>query len=103
MCSFSGKTNNFDFFGPNLPKDDFWVRYLKNLSLDSETAPPRYHLCQFSVKMDNFKFFQLNLGKFPNYVRYFGSNNIECVAESWMEVGGAGWGCIELGGGGCMV
>ena len=36
--------------------------------------------------MRNFKFFGLNLGKLPNYVRYFGSNNVECVAESWMEV-----------------
>ena len=26
-----------------------------------------------------------NLGKLPNYVRYFGSNNVEGVAESWVE------------------
>ena len=54
-------------------------------------------MCQFSVKMCNFKFFGLNLGKLPNYVQYFGSNNVESVAESWVEaemswvdVGGAG-------------
>ena len=26
-----------------------------------------------------------NLGKLPNYARYFGSNNVEGVAESWVE------------------
>ena len=48
----------------------------------------------------------------PNYVQYFGSNIVECVAESWVEaeiswvVDGAGWwmelsgGWNELGGGG---
>ena len=93
MCQFSGKTNNFDFFGPNLPKDDFWVRYFKNLSLNSEAAPPRYHVCQSSVKMDNFKFFQLNWGVLPNYVRYFGSNNVECVAE--LDGSGGRWIWVE--------
>ena len=51
------------------------------------SEPPRDHVCQFSVKMDNFEFFDLNLGKLPNYVRYFGSNNVEGVGESWVEVG----------------
>ena len=48
--------------------------------------------------------------KLPNYVQYFGSNTVEGVAESWLEaeisweeVGGAGWGWMELGGGGCTV
>ena len=47
--------------------------------------------------MDDFELFDLNLGKLPNYVRYFGSNNVEGVAESWietemiwMEIDGAG-------------
>ena len=35
--------------------------------------------------MDNFGFFDLNLGKLPNYVQYFDSNNVEGVAESWVE------------------
>ena len=52
------------------------------MSLDSESAPPRYHVSQFSVKMDNFEFFGLNLGKLPNYVQYFGSIIVEGVAES---------------------
>ena len=60
--------------------------------------PPICHVCQFSVKMDNFKFFGLNLRKLLNYMQYFSSNNVEGVAErwvevemSWVEVDGAGW------------
>ena len=82
MCQFSGKTNNFDFFDPNLPKNGFWGRNSKNLSADSISAPPRDHVFQFSVKMDNFEFLGLNLEKLSNYVRYFGSNNVEGIAES---------------------
>ena len=85
MCQFSNKTDNFDFLGSNLPKNGFWGWNFKNLSLDSEPVPPRYHVSQFSVKMDNFEFFGLNLGKLPNYVRYFGSNIAQSVAESLVE------------------
>ena len=59
--------------------------------------------------MDNFQFFGLNLGKLPNYLRHFGSNNVERIAESWVEaemswvefemswveVDGAGWSCVH--------
>ena len=82
MCQFSGKTNNFDFLDPNLPKNGFWGLNFKNLSADSRSAPPRDHVCQFPAKMDNFEFFGLNLGKLLNYMRYLGSNNVEGVAES---------------------
>ena len=88
------QNNNFDFFCPNLPKNKFWGQNFKNLSADSESAPPRYHVCQFSAKTDNFEFFHQNLGKLPNYMWYFGSNNVEGVAKnsveaemSWVEVG----------------
>ena len=64
-------------------------------------------MCQFSVKTGNFESFGLNLGKLPNYVRYFGSNNVESVAENWVEaemcwveVNGAGWRWVEMDGGG---
>ena len=36
-------------------------------------------------KRTPLKIFGLNLGKLPNYMRYFGSNNVEGVAESWVE------------------
>ena len=85
MCQFSDKTDNFDFLGPNLPKNEFWSWNFKNLSLDSEATPPRYHVSQFSVKMDNFECFGLNLGKLPSYMQYFGSNIVQGVAESWVE------------------
>ena len=86
-----------------------------------ESVPPRYHLYQFLVKMDKFEFFGLNLAKLPSCVRYSGSNDIEGVAESWveaemswvevdgaegefkmswMEVDGAGWSWVEVGGAG---
>ena len=51
---FSAKTDNFEFLGPNLPKNYFWDRNFKTLILDLESAPLIYHVCQFSVEMDNF-------------------------------------------------
>ena len=70
MCQFSGKTDNFDFFSQNLPKNRFSGLNFKNLVPDSKLAPPSYHVCHFSVKIENFEFFVLNLGKLSNYVRY---------------------------------
>ena len=93
---FSDKADNFDFLGPNLPKNGFFSQNFKNLSLDLESAPPRYRVSQFSVKMDNFELFGLNLGKLPNYVQYFGSNIVEGVPESWVEVDGTGWSWMEV-------
>ena len=54
MHQFSDKTDNFEFLGPNLPKNEFWGRNFKNLSLDLGSTRPIYHECQFSVKVDNF-------------------------------------------------
>ena len=50
--------------------------------------------------MDNFEFFGSNFRKLPNYVQYFGSNNVEGVAESWVEVQIS---CMEVDGAGCTV
>ena len=44
--------------------------------------------------MDNFDFFDLNLGKLLNYVQYFGYNNVEGVAEGWVE---AEMSLVEMG------
>ena len=95
--------DNFDFFGPNLPKNRFWGRNFKNLGPGLESAPPRYYVCQFSVKIDKFEVFGLNLGKLHNYLRYFGSNNIEGVVDNWLEsemdwveVDGAGWSWVHV-------
>ena len=85
VCQFLVKTNNLQFFGLNLPKYGFWGLNFKNLSPDSELVPPRYHLCQFSFKMDNSEFF--SYFECFNYMRYFASNNVEDVAESWVDVG----------------
>ena len=72
----------------------------KNLSPDLELAPPKYHLCQFSVKMNIFAFFDSSFGKLANYVQYFGSNNVEGVADSRVEVQ-MSW--VEVHGAGCTV
>ena len=85
VCQISSKADNFDFFGPNLPKNELWGRNFKNLSSDLESAPPRKYVCQFSFKTDNFEFFGLNFGKLSNYLRLFGFNNVESVAESRVE------------------
>ena len=45
MCQFSGKTEKFDFFDPNLPKNGFWGQNFEKLSPDTESAPPKYHVC----------------------------------------------------------
>ena len=111
MCEFSGKTNNFDFYGPNLPKNGFWAWNFKNLSLDSESPPPRYQVCQFPVKMDKFEFFGLNLGKLPKCdilvltmlrvlqragwrLKWAGWRSIE-LGESWNELGALGWSWVN--------
>ena len=78
----SDKKGNFEFLGPNLPIKGFWGRIFKNLSMDSDSTTPIYHVCQLSFKMDIFYFFGLNLGKLPNYVQYFSTNIVEGVAES---------------------
>ena len=95
MCQVSAKMDNFDFFGPNLPRNGFWRQNIKNLCPDSKSASPRYYVCQFSVKMDTFEFVGLNLGKLSNYVQHFRSNNVEGVAESWLE-GEMSWVEIEM-------
>ena len=50
--------------------------------------------------MDNSEFVGPNFGKLPNYVQYFGSNNVEGVAESWVEVQ-ISW--MEVDGSRCTV
>ena len=88
------QNKQLSLFWPKFAQKCILGQNLKNLSVDLESASPRYHKCQFSGKRDNFQFFHINLGKLPNYMLYFGSNNVEGVAKnsvgfemSWMEVG----------------
>ena len=55
-CQFSGKTQNFDLFNPNLPKNEFWGQKFKNRSPDSESALPRYHCVNFQLKRTTLTF-----------------------------------------------
>ena len=63
MYQFSDKTDNFEFLGPNLPKNGFWRQNFKNLNLDLESASVRYYVYQFSDKTDNFEFLGPNSPK----------------------------------------
>ena len=63
VYQFSDKTDNFEFLGPNWPKNVFWGQNFKNLSLDSESASLRYYVHQFSDKTNNFEFLGPNLPK----------------------------------------
>ena len=42
MCQFSGKTDNFDFFDKNLPKNGFWGLNFKKLSAGFESVSPKF-------------------------------------------------------------
>ena len=63
MYQFLDKTDNFEFLGPNLPKNRFWGRNSKSLNLHSESPSLRYNVYQFSDKTDNFEFLGANLPK----------------------------------------
>ena len=76
MYQFSDKTDNFEFLGPNLPKNRFWGQNFKNLRLDSESASLRY-VYQFSDKTDNFEFLGPNLPKNRFWGRNFKSLSLE--------------------------
>ena len=54
---------NFDFFDPNLLKNEFWGQNFEKPSPDAESVRPRYLVCQLSGKTNNFDFFNPNLRK----------------------------------------
>ena len=72
--------DNFEFLGPNLPKNEFWGQNFKNLSLDLESASLRYYVHQFSDKTDNFEFLGPNLPKNGFWGRNF--KNLSLDSES---------------------
>ena len=63
MQQFSDKMDNFEFLGPDFPKNRFWGQNFKNLSLDSESASLRHYVYQCLDKTDNFEFLGPNLPK----------------------------------------
>ena len=42
-------------------KNGFWCRNFENLTLNLESALPRYHVCEFPGKTNKFDFFSPNL------------------------------------------
>ena len=103
MCTNFLTKRTSEFLGTKLPKNGFWGRIFKNLSLDLESRPT-----DLKTKIPCVAIFCQN-GQLWIFWP-FGSNIVEGVAESWveaemslLEVNGAGWRWMELGQGGCMV
>ena len=84
MYQFLDKTDNFEFLGPNLPKNEFWGQNFKNLSLDLESASLRYYVYPFSDKTENFGFSGLNLLKNGIWGRNF--KNLSLHLESTSSI-----------------
>ena len=62
LCAiFQAKRTNLNSSTQILPKNEFWGQNSKNLSLDLESAPPRYHVSQYSSKTESFDSFSPNL------------------------------------------
>ena len=76
MYQFS-EMDNFEFLGPNLPKNGFWGRSFKILSLDSESASLRYYVHQFSDETDNSEFLGPNLLKIGFWGRNFKNPSLD--------------------------
>ena len=80
MHQLSDKMDNFEFMGPNLPKNGFWGQIFENLSLDSESASLKYYEHQFSDKTNNFQLLGSNLPKKGFWGRNF--KNLSPDSES---------------------
>ena len=80
MHQFLDKTDNFEFLGPNLPKNGSCGQNVKNLSLNLESVSLRYYEYQFSDNTDNFEFLGPNLPK----TRFWSQNfeNLSLDSES---------------------
>ena len=118
MYQFSGETDNFDFFGPNLLKIDFGSEFQKSKSgfgISTSEFP------EMSIFKQNRQpsIFWPKFGEIAWYVRYWGSNNVGGVAGSWVEAqmswldvdearfrlkwaGGDGWSWVEVDGSGAQ-
>ena len=56
VCQFSGKTNSFDFFSPNFPKNGFRIGNSKNYCRN-KNQHPRYTMCaNFQSKWTTLNF-----------------------------------------------
>ena len=72
MCQFSGKTDNFHFFGPNLSKNEFWGWNFKNLWIQKKFG--------LGISTSKTPFFSAIFGEIAQLraiVRYFSSNDVE--------------------------
>ena len=121
---FSAKMDNFDFFGPNLPKNGLGLEIQKTnvgirISILEISCVPSFRKnrqlwlfrskfaqkwilgSEFGISTSKIPYapiFSLKLTKLSNYVQYFGANNVEDIAKSWWRLKWAGWRWMELGG-----
>ena len=97
MHQFSDKMDDFEFLGPNLPKNGFWDRNFKNRRLDSKSTPPCVPIFNQNGQLLIFR---------PK----FGNCRITCnilvqillrvlQRGRWRlnELGGGGWSWVEVG------
>ena len=56
MCQFSGKTDNFDFFCPNLPKNEFRVGNSENQYWNKNDQPRDTMCANLQAKWTTFNF-----------------------------------------------
>ena len=65
LYNFLDKTDNFNFFGPNLPKTGFWDQNFKNLSQDSNQHPWDTKCTKFQAKQATLNF---RAQIYPNWI-----------------------------------
>ena len=96
---------NFEFLGPNLPKNGFWGRNFKKSKSGFAINTSKIPYVSIFSQNGQLLVFHSKFGEIAHYVQYFSSNIVEGVAESWVEakmsrvevemswveVNGAGW------------
>ena len=100
MPIFRQKGHFLPFLAQIFPKIGFGVRI-------SKAVPPRFRIRFRTSKIPCVPIFSQNgqlwifgpkFGQIPQlYAIYYCSNDVESVPESWVEVRGSGWSCVEVG------
>ena len=83
MCQFSSNADFFTFSVQICLKIDFRTGTSKlYVRIPNQHFQDTMHT-NFQSKQTTFR---SKSRKLPNYMQYFGSNNVESVAERWLEV-----------------
>ena len=97
VCQCSGKTVNFDFFGPNLTKNGFWGQNF-NFKSGFGISTSKIPCVPIFWQNGQIWIFRPKFGEIAQLHAIFGSYNVDSVAVSWIEaemswmvMNGAGW------------